>query len=277
LCLFLVGFLKKACVADNLAPLVDTYFAQPEAFSVASAWLAIVAYTVQIYCDFSGYSDMAIACAGLLGYQLPRNFSHPYFASDITAFWRRWHMSLSGWLRDYLYIPLGGNRGGRFFVYRNLMITMLLGGLWHGAAWNFLIWGGLHGLALLVHREWRSRFAEEAIGSGAARKLMGNLATFYWVCVCWAFFRAPDLHSGFIAAKAFSVFRSPGNEVVASPTWWILIVGLALAHVASQKLEGTGALERIPTWMFSAAYGCCLAIVFAFAPHGYLPFIYFQF
>src|SRR5256714_766296 len=157
LVLFLTGFIKKACIADAVAPFVDRYFDAPWNFTMPSAWVAVLFYAIQIYCDFSGYTDMAIATAGLLGYQLPVNFRFPYFAANISDFWHRWHISLSSWLRDYLYIPLGGNRGRAWFVYRNIMITMLLGGLWHGGAWTFVIWGGLHGLALVVHRAWTKR------------------------------------------------------------------------------------------------------------------------
>src|SRR6266480_130995 len=154
LLLFLSGFIKKACVADAVAPIVDRYFDHPAAFTATSAWIAVLFYAIQIYCDFSGYTDMAIAAARLLGYQLPTNFQFPYFARNVSDFWGRWHISLSSWLRDYLYIPLGGNRGSRGFAYRNVMITILLGGRWHGAAWTFVIWGALHGTALLNHREW---------------------------------------------------------------------------------------------------------------------------
>ena len=157
LVLFLTGFIKKACIADAVAPFVDRYFEAPWNFTAASAWVGVLFYAIQIYCDFSGYTDMAIATAQLLGYELPVNFRFPYFARNISEFWHRWHISLSTWLRDYLYIPLGGNRGPRWFVYRNIMITMLLGGLWHGGAWTFVIWGGLHGVALVIHREWVRR------------------------------------------------------------------------------------------------------------------------
>ncbi|HSL81392.1 MAG TPA: MBOAT family O-acyltransferase, partial [Thermoanaerobaculia bacterium] len=155
LTLFLVGFVKKACVADNLAPFADRVFAAPEVYTALAIWTAVALYAVQIYCDFSGYTDMAIACAGLLGYRLARNFEFPYVASSAADFWRRWHVSLSTWLRDNRYIPLGGSRGSRLATHRNLLLTMLLGGLWHGAAWTFVAWGALHGLALAAHREWR--------------------------------------------------------------------------------------------------------------------------
>ncbi|HVS16485.1 MAG TPA: MBOAT family O-acyltransferase, partial [Thermoanaerobaculia bacterium] len=141
LTLFLLGFIKKACVSDNVAATVDAYFAAPQAYDAAGAWIAVLLYAIQIYCDFSGYSDMAIASAGLLGYDLGPNFQHPYVAASPREFWQRWHISLSTWLRDYLYVPLGGNRHGEPRTHRNLMLTMLLGGLWHGAAWSFVLWG----------------------------------------------------------------------------------------------------------------------------------------
>ena len=201
LLLFLVGFIKKACISDNVSVIVDAYFASPLSFNGESVWLATVGYAVQIYCDFSGYSDMAIACAGLLGFNLCINFAHPYFASDIQIFWRRWHISLSSWLRDYLYIPLGGNKGGTLYRYRNLMLTMLLGGLWHGAAWQFVVWGALHGIALVVQREWSKRVSwplkDTAIGTA-----LGTAVTFYWVCLAWIFFRAPALDQALDAAHA---------------------------------------------------------------------------
>ena len=133
---------------------MSTNFSNPQGYGAGSTWIGVLLYAVQIYCDFSGYTDMAIAVARLLGYSLTINFNFPYFASSITDFWRRWHISLSSWLRDYLYISLGGNRGSMLFTYRNILFTMLLGGLWHGASWVFVLWGGLHGVALMVHRQW---------------------------------------------------------------------------------------------------------------------------
>jgi alginate O-acetyltransferase complex protein AlgI len=191
LTLFFIGFVKKACVGDTLAGVVDPYFAAPQDYNAFSAWMAVLCYAGQIYCDFSGYSDMAIAVARLLGYELVLNFNFPYFAKNITDFWRRWHISLSSWLRDYLYISLGGNRGSRLFTYRNLMLTMLLGGLWHGASWAFIVWGGLHGIALIFHREWTQR-ANPALLSGV--KWMAIPLTFYWVLITWVPFRASDVY-----------------------------------------------------------------------------------
>src|SRR5262249_54545146 len=154
--LFLLGLTKKMVIADRVAPFVDRVFSQPASVSGRTLWLAAIGYSVQIYCDFSGYSDMAIGTAKMIGYDLPENFNMPYAAASIAEFWRRWHMTLSAWLRDYLYIPLGGNRNGVGRTYLNLLLTMLLGGLWHGANWNFVLWGALHGCALAAHRFYRT-------------------------------------------------------------------------------------------------------------------------
>lgn len=171
LTLFLIGFIKKAGISDNIAPYVDLVFDNPEAFTASSAIAGVFLYGVQIYCDFSGYSDMAIACAGLLGYKFSANFKSPYLSADIQQFWRRWHISLSSWLRDYLYIPLGGNRNGNMRRDVNLMTTMVLGGLWHGASFNFVIWGFLHGAALMIERTWNEhrRFESFELGMDGPR------------------------------------------------------------------------------------------------------------
>jgi alginate O-acetyltransferase complex protein AlgI len=273
--LFLVGFIKKACIADGVAPTVDCYFAHPADFTPASAWIAVLFYAIQIYCDFSGYTDMAIAAARMLGYQLPNNFQFPYFARNVSDFWRRWHISLSSWLRDYLYIPLGGNRGSRGFAYRNVMITMLLGGLWHGAAWTFVIWGALHGTALLIHREW-IRLTE---GLKWAARAMGWLAwpiTIYVVCIAWIFFRAHDLSSAGIILKQFALFQGGGNEHF--HRWLFLLVGaLALIHWLNSRRWFAEPWRRWPAPVFAAAYGCTFAVVLLFVPPHYTPFIYFQF
>ena len=189
--LFTIGLVKKLVVADTLAGLVDTIYGQSGTPTAPAALFAIYGFSAQIYCDFSGYTDMAIALGMLLGIRLPNNFLQPYCAGSIIDFWRRWHITLSFWLRDYLYIPLGGNRGGRFNEIRNIMITMTLGGLWHGASWTFVIWGILHGLAVsavhtareVLHWTWLSRMP----------RWVGVLLTFHFVTVAWVFFRAPSL------------------------------------------------------------------------------------
>ena len=194
LVLFLIGFVKKSCIGDTLAQVSDLYFAAPENYSAYSAWAASLCYAGQIYCDFSGYSDMAIAVSRLLGYELCQNFAFPYFSASITEFWRRWHMSLSSWLRDYLYISLGGNRGSKLFTYRNLMLTMVLGGLWHGASWTFVVWGAMHGIALIVHREW-SRVTAAKAGVAKVMKFVAVPLTLFWVLLTWVPFRANDIYT----------------------------------------------------------------------------------
>ena len=194
LALFLIGFVKKACIGDTLSQVSDLYFAAPENYSAYSAWAASLCYAGQIYCDFSGYTDMAVAISRLLGYELCVNFAFPYFSASITEFWRRWHISLSSWLRDYLYISLGGNRGSKLFTYRNLMLTMVLGGLWHGASWTFVVWGAMHGIALIIHREW-ARFTAAAAGVAKVMKFIALPLTFFWVLLTWIPFRASDIYT----------------------------------------------------------------------------------
>ncbi len=189
------GLGKKIVIGDFLAQaLVNRVFATPERFTALEVLLAVYGYAVQIYVDFSGYSDVAIGSAALFGYELPENFDAPYVSRNLQEFWHRWHISLSSWLRDYLYKPLGGSRHGSAATYRNLMITMVLGGLWHGASWNFVVWGALHGGALAVTRLWQRARGKggEAMGSASAvGRVVATLATFHFVCFAWIFFRAP--------------------------------------------------------------------------------------
>jgi alginate O-acetyltransferase complex protein AlgI len=275
LVLFLTGFIKKACIADAVAPFADRYFAAPWNFTAASAWVGALSYAIQIYCDFSGYTDMAIACARLLGYELPINFRFPYFARNISDFWHCWHISLSSWLRDYLYIPLGGNRGPSWFVYRNIMITMLLGGLWHGGAWTFVIWGGLHGGALVVHREWM-RLTEHRPRAHSIMRWLAWPLTIFWVCVAWIFFRAVDLQHALPALQSFVLLRSPGTEDLGAWMLWI-VVALALVHWLNSLGTFSEWWRHVPAPLFAAGYGCTAALVLLFIPPRYTPFIYFQF
>jgi alginate O-acetyltransferase complex protein AlgI len=298
LTLFFIGFVKKACVSSNVAPIADLYFRNPTKYTAFSAVIGVLFYAVQIYCDFSGYTDMAIATARLLGYELTINFEFPYFSRDITEFWRRWHISLSTWLRDYLYISLGGNRGSKLFTYRNLMLTMLLGGLWHGSSWNFVIWGGLHGAALIIHREWHKLTENAALGFKKVVAWICVPVTFYWVCVTWIFFRAqplfhmepkeaaPELQhkvldlTGFQVAmttlKSFTLFSSRGRKTFS--LWCVaLFAGLALVHwLCSRKVFATW-WRRLPEWAYAALLGVGVALALFFMPTKYQPFIYFQF
>ncbi|NOT28942.1 MAG: MBOAT family protein [Planctomycetes bacterium] len=280
LTLFLIGFLKKACVSDNLAPHVDRFFAAPTEFDALSAWIAVLAYAVQIYCDFSGYTDMALACAALLGYELCLNFARPYFARNVADFWRRWHISLSTWLRDYLYVPMGGSRCARWKTYRNLMATMLLGGLWHGASWNFVIWGGLHGAALCALRLWSESMPRaESARQSLARTLLATAFTFVFVCFCWIFFRSPDLASALVTARSFVLLDAPGTQSLGAPLLAPL-AALALLHGLAHSPWG-GHLARswraLPLWGFASAYGVAAALAMALVPASSRPFIYFQF
>jgi alginate O-acetyltransferase complex protein AlgI len=226
--LFMLGLTKKVVIADRVAMPVDHVFAHPEQFSGGALWLAAVGYAIQIYCDFSGYSDMAIGTAKMIGYDLPENFNMPYAATSITDFWRRWHMTLSAWLRDYLYIPLGGNRRGALRTYVNLMLTMLLGGLWHGASWNFVLWGGLHGVALAGHRFYRQRMHAR----GELPVFLAWPVTLLFVILCWIPFRAA--HIGDTAHFIRGMFTHGGGKI----TFPAETIFLALALVIPAHLLG---------------------------------------
>jgi alginate O-acetyltransferase complex protein AlgI len=275
LILFFFGFVKKACISDNLAPYADAVFAHPEHYGGASIVAAVLLYAIQIYCDFSGYTDMAIAVAKLLGYDLTINFRQPYFARDIADFWRRWHISLSSWLRDYLYISLGGNRGGQFKTYRNLLVTMVLGGLWHGASWNFVIWGTLHGLALVVHKAY-SALRPASLVQWLPYRAAAWALTFWWVCLAWIFFRATTLPDAARIAEAYVTWTGGGGEDIATMAAPV-ILGLALLHWLEARQMISGPLIRLSSPTFYAAAGTLCGLVLALVPTTYRPFIYFQF
>lgn len=278
---FLSGFLKKAVVADLLAVPVEAVFAAPAEFTAMSIVVAVICYAIQIYCDFSGYSDMAIGTARLLGYDLTRNFNFPYLARSITDFWRRWHISLSSWLKDYLYISLGGNRGGRWFTHRNLALTMLLGGLWHGAGWNFIVWGAIHGVALVVHKEW-----VRAAGEGRL-PIVSRVLTLYTVLLAWIFFRASTFGDAWIMTKAWVLWQSPGDKVLQlwSPLYdWslelralVLISPLVGLHLLASWNTHLLARKLLPAWLITLMFGVISAIALACMPLHARPFIYFQF
>ena len=197
LTLILSGLIKKAIIGDFIGTnFVDQIFAEPTRFTGVENLFAVYGYAMQIYCDFSGYSDMAIGIALLLGFRFNINFDSPYQSGSISEFWRRWHISLSSWLRDYLYIPLGGNRKGRIRTYINLFLTMLLGGLWHGAALRFVLWGAIHGVALALHKFYLSVIARLGIRRAKPlwiQRFLGQVITFHLVCFAWIFFRAADM------------------------------------------------------------------------------------
>lgn len=273
--IFLLGLAKKVLIADRLAPFVDTVFSNPGAYSGETVWLAVVAYAIQIYCDFSGYSDMAIGSAKCLGFDIPLNFNMPYLSKNITEFWRRWHISLSTWLREYLYIALGGNRKGEVRTYVNLMVVMLLGGLWHGASWNFVVWGALHGGALAIHKLYQKVRGAEAARSGLYEACSWFL-TMLFVCVAWVFFRSADFSiSWLIVQKMFFLASFEGIRWHAQALIPCLAVLIIAHYVGSRRADYiTVRLASFPGLLLLMMTLSGLAIL---APTQATPFIYFQF
>jgi len=270
LALFAKGFLKKTLLADQLAVCADTVFADPGFYSSATCWLGVAAYTAQIYYDFSGYTDMAIGLARMFGFQFPQNFDHPYLSGNITEFWRRWHISLSSWLRDYLYISLGGNRRGRLRTYVNLMITMLLGGLWHGANWTFVAWGAAHGGALALHKWMSERWPEP----GPVRRALGLPVTLVFVMLCWVLFRAPSFDvAGTMFGKLVFVDALGCDWPYVQA---LACLGAALGAHAWIALGRPLAFDfRLPGYVALLVFA--LIIDLLYAPSVHSPFIYFQF
>jgi D-alanyl-lipoteichoic acid acyltransferase DltB (MBOAT superfamily) len=278
------GLAKKIVIGDYLAQaIVNRAFATPERFTALEVLLAVYAYAIQIYADFSGYSDVAIGSAALFGYVLPENFDAPYLSRDLQEFWRRWHISLSSWLRDYLYKPLGGSRGSSLATYRNLMITMVLGGLWHGASWNFVLWGALHGGALAVTRmwqRWRARSAgvlEEMRTSGVVAQALATIATFHFVCFAWIFFRAPTFDHALLAIRQIAHGGWTLEHV--TPRVGLVVAVAAALHVAPRAWERRAreAFVRTPALVQGvvlAAAAVALHLVAGAKPE---PFVYGQF
>jgi alginate O-acetyltransferase complex protein AlgI len=273
------GLLKKVVIGDYLAQaIVNRAFATPERFSALEVLLSVYAYAVQIHADFSGYSDVAIGSAALFGYELPENFDAPYRSRSLREFWSRWHMTLSSWLRDYLYKPLGGSRAGPWKTYRNLMITMLLGGLWHGASWNFVLWGGLHGLALAVSRMGqRARERAPRRPASAVSSALSMVATFHFVCFAWIFFRAPTfahaaLALGRIAHGAWTM------EHVA-PKVTMVVAGALFVHWMPRDWEvrSREAFVRTPALVQGLVLAATAAVLHVAAAAKPEPFVYGQF
>ncbi len=277
---FGLGAVKKLVISDQVAPNVDLIFNASGTFDAFTLLQGVFGYAVQIYCDFSGYSDMAIGCARMMGFKFMENFQMPYSSTSITEFWRRWHISLSSWFRDYLYIPLGGNRKGVTRTYVNLLITMLLCGLWHGASWNFVFWGGLHGAALAIHRAWKAwnplaslddRPVFQFVWSMVARAL-----TLGVVMVGWVFFRAQSWGAACEYLHRIFVW-SDGTRVVSTQ---ILpaVLAVAAVHLFVQK-DRNWALE-LPARPFAVRVLCYTSLAVLLVCLGATdsaPFIYFQF
>ena len=275
--LFVRGFVKKVLFADSLAMFADPVFTHPAAFAPTSVWLAVIAYAGQIYYDFSGYSDMATGCGRMFGFEFPANFRHPYTSRSITEFWRRWHITLSSWLRDYLYIPLGGNRKGPGRTYANLAITMLLGGLWHGASFTFVVWGAWHGAGLALDKLRADRTTGSARGPASPLEAFaGWCGTFLFVLVGWVFFRAKDFTTAGVVLRKMVFLDATGSHWFQLQATVMIFLGVLL-HVAV-VLRGDRELlldfRRSDHWAFAMI---ALLLVIMFSPFSSNPFIYFQF
>ncbi len=282
--LIFCGLFKKAVISDYISiNFVERVFDNPALYSGLENLLGVYGYALQIYCDFSGYSDMAIGLALLLGFHFNENFRSPYRSASVTEFWRRWHISLSTWLRDYLYISLGGNRKGKLRQYLNLIITMFLGGLWHGASWNFVLWGMLHGMALAMHKFWMQLVGRpKGWQSRGFRRMLGVLVTFHFVCFCWIFFR----HSDFSGAVAMlrQIFTDFHPELL--PQWLagygevclLMVLGFVL-HFLPERWEQV-AIKRttaLPLVGKAALLVLLVYVVIQMKSADIQPFIYFQF
>lgn len=273
--LILWGLFKKAILANYIAvEIVDPVFFDPSAYGTADVLLAIYGYAVQIYCDFSAYSDMAIGVAMLLGYHFPRNFNQPYRADSLRDFWHRWHISLSTWLRDYLFIPLGGSRGSEWKTQRNLFLTMLLGGLWHGASWKFLFWGALHGGGLMLERMGRLLWPHQALPWERALRIV---LVFHVVCLGWVFFRADSFAAALQVLAALGQWQT-SNELMQPFLWGLVGFGLFIHFTPPnllQRLESV--FQMLPRLVQGLVAGSVIVMIEAFGMDGVAPFIYFQF
>lgn len=278
----LLGLFKKMAVADHMAQYADPVFADPLAYKTSAVWMAVIAYSVQIYCDFSGYTDLALGSAHLLGFHLAKNFDVPYIAANVSEFWRRWHISLSTWLRDYLFIPLGGSRGTALRTNFNLFVTMLLGGLWHGASWTFVAWGALHGGLLILHRNFRSWACqrpniERVLGTRAGWCLRVAL-TFAVVTAGWVFFRATTFAA---AGQVFGRLVQPLATAKGPPlqglSLWVLLAVLIVAHAVTARGLWRRLSVHLPAPVLGVGYAIVLNLTLLLAPDGGKTFIYFQF
>ncbi|MBR5484741.1 MAG: MBOAT family protein [Alistipes sp.] len=286
ICFIIGGLIKKAIISDYISlNFVDRIFDEPALYSGFECLMGIYGYALQIYCDFSGYSDMAIGIALLLGFRFPKNFNAPYKSATITEFWRRWHISLSSWLRDYLYISLGGNRKGKIRTYINLMLTMLLGGLWHGAAVRFVLWGALHGVALAVHKAWMSIIPwakPEGKQMNIILRLGGWFFTFNLVCLGWLLFRAEDMQT--VHLMLYQITHNFNSAIIPQfvlgykAVVGLIVLGYAM-HFIPEKIDGdiqrkvSGASFWWQVAMLTAVVWCVMQI----KSSDIQPFIYFQF
>lgn len=280
----LSGLVKKVLIADNLSFFVDRVFLEAEIFPSPIILLAALCFSIQIYCDFSGYTDIALGIAGILGFKLPQNFDKPYLAITPSEFWKRWHMTLSRWLKDYLYIPLGGNRKGHLFTFRNLMITMLLGGLWHGAHWNFIIWGGVHGLVLVVYRVTGLSHRLKEMKTKGFKFLISLFMFQYFVLLAWLIFRVKDLSQLSYSMSKLIFFdfnfnlSNLGLGKMQFFTTLMILGFFALVHIYSYLVGGL--IHRWSKYSWLRIYALFFIVAFLgyyLIPTQETPFIYFQF
>lgn len=278
--LVMVGIAKKAIIADYIAQYNDLIFQSPGCYSGLETLMGIIGYTMQIYCDFSGYSDMAIGLAMIMGFRLTANFNFPYKARNLTDFWHRWHISLSTWLRDYIYIPLGGNRHGIIRTYLNTFLTMLIGGLWHGAAWKFVLWGALHGLGLTIHKLFKDDLSR--VADTKAVKFVSWLLTFSFVTAMWVFFRADSGRDACVILVSTFRYFSPDYIlpfISARTLWCVMMVIIIAAHAMPTRLSRKAALSFIASpWIVKLMLFIVLVqLVIELRGEDVQPFIYFQF
>lgn len=278
------GLFKKAVVSDYISVnFVERIFDNPALYSGLENLFGVYGYALQIYCDFSGYSDMAIGLALLLGFHFPMNFNSPYKAESVTDFWHRWHISLSTWLRDYLYISLGGNRKGKIRTYVNLMLTMLLGGLWHGASWNFIVWGGLHGAALALHKFFRNVTGRpNTYHSTGLRRLFAVVVTFHFVCFCWIFFRNSTFEASTVMIRQiFTAFHPELFMQLVTGYWQVFVLmasGFLLHWCPDSWQNACGrAVTRLPLVGQALLVVAMVYLVIQVKSSDIQPFIYFQF
>ncbi len=278
LSLIAIGLFEKIILADDiLAPVADNVFAQPLSAGQMDTWIGTLAFSGQIFFDFSGYSICAIGTAMCLGFVLPDNFHFPYAAVGFSDFWRRWHRSLSTWLRDYLYISLGGNRKGSARTHLNLMLTMLIGGLWHGASWRFMVWGGLHGLYLILERWARRIFRTTKFFEKSVIRLILAVWTYYLICITWIFFRAQDFSSAF--TLMYKIF-SGGTGNLVRPTEALMVIAVNLALFAGHWILRDSSLEAVAkkiSWKLRAVILAAILLTLILSPGEDRAFIYFQF
>ncbi len=272
--LIVLGLFKKTVIANYLGvDIVDPVFENPKAFSSFDMVFAIYCYAVQIFCDFSAYTDMAIGFAYLLGYQFPLNFNQPYRATSLKDFWNRWHISLSRWLRDYLYIPMGGNRVSEKRTYQNLLITMGLGGLWHGASWNFITWGLLHGIGLAFEKRFHWDSKVDSLG----KRILRGFLVFNFVCFAWIFFRAESFNKSFEVLRQIFDFSKPVTKM--TPFYFVLfLLGMSFHFV--KPLRSWNISDRflqLPAIAYAFVFAVMVTLITALMPEGVAPFIYFRF